>query len=231
MTRPSTMRTLIVGTDEMAASVAAIVNDIERDAATVPVPRVPGGGFDLGVLAAYPPSQWTFLAAVGSEFLNLLRLGLFAQLRLQGYKATRAISRKASLPQAFRQEENVVVGPNAVIGEGTTIAYNAHIGAGAVLGRNCVVDHSAWIAPGVILGDGVRIGECTILASGVVVGDGVGVGSHCELAIARQHFADVPDRSFESRLFDDVVRILPAGRDRAAKSRSTQARVAGGHPK
>jgi len=212
MTQQPAMRTLVIGTAEVAASVTAIVRDIDPDVAMLPVQRATGGGFDLGGLADYPPSQWRFVAAVGPEYLNLLRLGLFAQLRLAGYRATTAISGKAAIPANFRQEENVLVGPCAVIGEGTSIAHNAHIGAGAVVGRNCVVDHSVWIAPGAIIGVGVHIGECTVLGSGVIVGDAVTVGRYCELGIARRHSSDVSDRSFESPLFDEVVRILPAGR-------------------
>ena len=209
---------VVAGSGAMLRACAEALTRSGAAARAVELIRSGGSGYDLAPLAAYPPDRWMAFAAVGSELLNLLRLGLMSGLRQAGYRLAGIVSPSASVPAGWRPPENVFVDDHAVVGAGVAMRHNVVVGAGAIIGAKATLGHSIWIGPGAILGPDVAVGDGTIIASGCIVGDGVKVGRQCELAIARHYRVDVPNRSFHSPLFDEVARIRSSISDADARN-------------
>lgn len=210
MTR-SPQRMLVVGASPMLETCAACLDASMTPVVTIVVDRSPGAAYDLTTLAEYPPSDWTAFAATGPELLNLLRLGLMADLRHAGYRLASVIGPQSTVPPSWRPGENTFVDNGAVIGPGVTARHNIVIGAGAIIGTGTALGHSVWIGPGAIVGAGATIGDGTTIAAGAVVAPRVRIGRQCELGIAREYRDDVADRTFVGGPFSEVVRIFTSG--------------------
>ncbi len=200
-------RLLVVGTAPSVQTCAASVAATPTLVATLVVGRVPGAGHDLTGLAAYPPGEWTAFAASGPDLLNLLRLGLMAELRHAGYSLGSTVSPRAFVPPSWRPGENTHVGDGAIIGPGFAARHNVVVSAGAILGPDVSLGHSVWIGAGAIIGAGATIGHGTTIAAGAVVGPRVRIGRQCDLAVARDYPDDVGDRTFTGGGFEDAVHI------------------------
>ena len=200
-------RMLVVGTAPFVQTCAASIAATSTLVATLLVNRVPGAGHDLTGLAAYPPGEWTAFAASGPDLLNLLRLGLMAELRHAGYSLGSTVSPRASVPPSWRPGENAHVSDGAIIGPGFAARHNVVVSAGAILGPDVSLGHSVWIGAGAIIGAGATIGHGTTIAAGAVVGPRVRIGRQCDLGVARDYRDDVGDRTFTGGRFEDAVRI------------------------
>jgi len=200
-------RMLVVGTAPFVQTCAASIAATSTLVATLLVNRVPGAGHDLTGLAAYPPGEWTAFAASGPDLLNLLRLGLMAELRHAGYSLGNTVSPRASVPPSWRPGENTHVSDGAIIGPGFAARHNVVVSAGAILGPDVSLGHSVWIGAGAIIGAGATIGHGTTIAAGAVVGPRVRIGRQCDLGVARDYRDDVGDRTFTGGRFEDAVRI------------------------
>jgi UDP-3-O-[3-hydroxymyristoyl] glucosamine N-acyltransferase len=210
---------IIVGSGSIIDTCAAVLAARGAKVRTLQCERVDGAGFDLQPLVDYPAHEWQAFAAVGNDLLNLMRLGLMAELRGAGYHIARVISQRACVPDDWGTGENVFVDDGAVIGTGASVRHNVFIGAGAKVGAGAKLGHSIWIGPGAILGPGCMVGDGTIISAGAIVHEGVSVGRQCDLGIAREFRADVPDRTFFAEGFDGSVRIhspIPHGVNNAA---------------
>ncbi len=75
--------------------------------------------------------------------------------------------------------ETASVGPNAQIGEGTTIWQNCIIQDDVVIGMNCNIGANVFIENGVTIGDGVKIKNNIALYGGVTISDDVFLGPNC----------------------------------------------------
>ena len=186
-----------------AEALAALGNDVQ----TASLARDEAERFDISSLADVPPAQWFAFAAVGSELLNLRRLGLMSQLRGAGYRLVSVVSKTATVSPTFVPGENVFVGSGAVHESRVATRHNTHIAAGAVVGVGTTLGHSVWIGPRAVIGAGVSIGDGTIIAPGAIIADEVCIGRQCDLGIARTYTGNIPDRTFFSPVFDAAVRM------------------------
>jgi len=83
--------------------------------------------------------------------------------------------RTAAIADDAQIENNVEIGPYAVVESGAVIGRGSIIGAGVVIGEDCRLGQECILRPGVVLHAGVRIGDRVILHAGVVIGgDGFG---------------------------------------------------------
>lgn len=202
---------LVVGTSPMLETCAACLDATKTQVVTVAVDRTPGAGHDLTALSAYPPGEWTAFAAIGPDLLNLLRLGLMADLRHAGYALGTLVSIRSSVPPSWRPGENCFVDDGAIIGSSVTARHNVVVGTGAIIGAGTTLGHSVWIGAGAIIGPDATIGDGTTIAAGAVVAPGVRIGRQCDLGLAREYRDDVADRTFEGGPFGEAVRIFASG--------------------
>lgn len=199
---------VVVGRDAELRACMETLEQLNAVGRAVPLDNASDSAPDVASLTSYPPDEWFAFAAVGPSLLNLKRLGLMSSLRAAGYRMANIVSPNAVTPPGWNPTENLFLDNGVQIGTGTRILHNVSVQSGAIVGRDCDIGHSVWIGRGAILGDRVSIGDGTVLAPGAVVADGVKIGKQCEIAIAQRVLDDVPDRSFYSHLFEDVVRIL-----------------------
>jgi len=202
-------RLVIVGDASIVSMVANAAPVDAFDVRTLAVSRKEDQSFDLTALDVFPSAEWLAFAAIGSDLLNLSRLGLMSSVRGRGHKMAAIVSPHAAVPAAWRPAENVFVDAHAVLGDGATLRHNVFVGARAVVGRETTIGHSVWIGAGAIVGAEVTIGDGTIIAPGVILADNVKVGRQCALERAGLYHENVADGSFHSPLFDDVVQLQP----------------------
>jgi hypothetical protein len=163
--------------------------------------------YDVSSIESYDRDHWLAFAALSNEAINFPRLKLMTDLRLLGWKFDRFISPRAMVPIDWSLGENGFIADGAVIGINCTLKHNCWIGPRAIIGPNVKLGHSVWVGPGAIVGEGVVVGDNTSIGTGAIVADAVTIGRQCELLIAQEYRAPVPDRTFFSPLFSEPVRI------------------------
>jgi UDP-perosamine 4-acetyltransferase len=164
-------------------------------AARQPVLGVPCLGGDE-VLHALESAGKPFCAALGlgNVAISGRRLDMARGLLARGIELPPLVSPAAVV------NEDVEVGPGAVVCDGAVIAAGARIGTACIINTGCVIDHDCRIgdgvhvAPGAVLCGDVAIGELAMVGAGAVVIQGRRVGARCLVAagatVARD--ADVP---------------------------------------
>jgi N-acetylglucosamine-1-phosphate uridyltransferase (contains nucleotidyltransferase and I-patch acetyltransferase domains) len=68
------------------------------------------------------------------------------------------------------------VGPDATVGDGSSIWHLVQVRERAVIGRDCVVGRGAYVGPGVSIGDGTKIQNYALVYDPAVIGRGVFIG-------------------------------------------------------
>jgi UDP-3-O-[3-hydroxymyristoyl] glucosamine N-acyltransferase len=102
---------------------------------------------------------------------------LVTLLRLvQGSEPPRAgVHATAVLGQGVQLGEGVLIGPYAVLEDGSSIGDGTRVGAHTVVGRGARVGHGCTLHPHVVLYPGTELGDRVIVHSGTVLGaDGFG---------------------------------------------------------
>lgn len=142
-----------------------------------------------------PPSEYTFLVAVGYAKINAVRAARTKQLKELGYAPARFIHPKASIaPNACIGDgciifENTVIHPFVRLGENVVIWPQSYIGHHATLGDHCFVGSNASV------NGSVTIGECSFIGAGAVVRDFVNVGKRCIIGAGSVCLRHLPDDS------------------------------------
>lgn len=164
------------------------------DAEVVPIEAWEPLGREIDVFAAWiadplarPPSD----AAEGLRVLTVLDA---AQRSLERRGAPTA---PTSPTHAAQIHPTATVGPQAVLGAGTTIWHYCHVMDGARIGAGCVLGQGCHVATGAVLGDRVRVQNHVSIYAGVELQDDVFVGpaavftnvSHPRVGVSRrEHF-------------------------------------------
>ena len=138
-------------------------------------PLVP---FDT-VAESFPPQEHKMFVAVGYRSLNRLRARYYEAAKALGYDLITYVSSKSV------HWDDIVVGDNSCILEGTTIEPFVRIGNDVVLWSNNYVGHGSsvsdhcFIAPGVVIAGSTRIGRHCFLGVSATLRDGISVADGC----------------------------------------------------
>ena len=123
---------------------------------------------------AHPePPGWVPVLCSQPYLMYALLAQWFDRHRLEGLP--RGIHPSAVIAADAVLEDDVHVGPLAVIESRTRVGAGTRIGAGCIIGPDCAIGRDSLLHARVTLYHGVRVGDRAILHSGVVLGaDGFG---------------------------------------------------------
>jgi len=131
-------------------------------------------GTDDELIALREEYEYAFIT-IGYIKSNSVRVKLFEQLKVIGYKIPTIIS-----PFAY-------VSKHTTLAQGTIVMHHALVNAGAAVGENCIINSKALIEHDVVVGDnchistnatlngGVRVEANSFIGSGSVTKQGIGI--------------------------------------------------------
>lgn len=127
-------------------------------------------GFFLSSDAIVPERVYVLVPNAVVAFDKLVKF--FAQQAQEDFEL---VANGAYVSKHAHLEQDVIVGPCAVISSGARIGSGCVIGAQVFVGRDCVIGPQVFLHPGVKILDGCAIGDYSIIHSGTVIGsDGFG---------------------------------------------------------
>jgi len=106
------------------------------------------------------------LIAIGQIESPDIRIQLFNNLKLLGFKLPTIVS-----PRAYISE-------HAQLGEGTIVMHEALINVSAVIGNNCIINTKALIEHDVMIEDNCHISTGAIINGGTIIKNGTFIGSN-----------------------------------------------------
>jgi sugar O-acyltransferase (sialic acid O-acetyltransferase NeuD family) len=127
----------------------------------------------------FPAESHRMFIAVGPVECNRIRGARFERARELGYRFASYLSPRAMVAR------DVVIGANALIGDGAIVQSfvnlgdNVHVGAGCIVGHHSVVGDHCFLAPGCVVAGSVGIGQRSFLGANATVRDRLQIGSDC----------------------------------------------------
>lgn len=177
----------------------------EQSVVRIEVSQHPDFEFDLGMLDGLSPTDGTMFVAVDERFGNFKRMELMQAVMDRGFKLEPCVSVSAIVPQDLVIGPNAFVGDGAVIGVGSRVDYNAVLHAGVKIGSGVQIRSSCWLEMGVTVGSGAKIGAHSIVRMGAAIAPNVQVGRGCDLGWPRPYRQDVPDKTTYDMRYDEPI--------------------------
>lgn len=164
------------------------------------------------VTCLYPPQEYDFFVAIGSQKLNRVRTEKAQVLKKMGYGLASYVSSKANIwpnvelgEHVFIQEDNTIqpfvrIGNNVVlwagnhIGHASTIEDNCFIASHVVVSGHCSIGENSFIGVNVTLADTVRIGRDNFIGMGACVVRDTADDQLCKSA--KNEFSSISARKF-----------------------------------
>ncbi len=134
-----------------------------------------------GLAAAYPPTKFHALVAVGYNQLNLVRKRKFEELKSLGYEfanfihPSNLISSAAVIGENVIMMESNIIQPFSVVGDNVLMFSNNIVGHGVTLGKH------SFLSSRVTLSGDVRVGERCFFGANSGVEVGGALGENCIL--------------------------------------------------
>lgn len=196
---------LILGAGGTSREIAEAVEDINRcektwnllgflDDDPAALGRTVDGVEVLGPISSAQGSSAFLIIGIAAVRNRRVRKGIVESLGLcRDRFATvihpASVSRHAKLGFGSALLHNVVITPDAVIGDHVIIEY------GAMIGHDALVEDFATIGPGAIVSGSVRVGENAFLGAGSMLRDNLTVGEGAVIGMGAVVVGDVPPRA------------------------------------
>jgi sugar O-acyltransferase (sialic acid O-acetyltransferase NeuD family) len=142
----------------------------------------------------YPPDKYALFIAIGYVRINKARAQVYDECKRKGYELVSYISSKAV------HWEEIEVGDNCFILEGTLIqpfakiGNDVFIGSGSIIGHDGIIGDHCFLAPGVTIAGGVDIGPYTFVGANATFANDITVGAENIIGAGAIILKDTADR-------------------------------------
>jgi sugar O-acyltransferase (sialic acid O-acetyltransferase NeuD family) len=132
-----------------------------------------------GVEDCYPPDDFQMSVPIMYSQLNRVRAAKYDAAKAKGYRLINYVSTRAST------WDDLVLGDNCFIAEGSMVQPFAEIGSdvvignGSLVGHNTVIGDHCFLGPHAVILGYAQVGAYCLLGANSTIKDGVTIGDEC----------------------------------------------------
>ena len=121
--------------------------------------------------------EFAFIA-MGSIGNPKLRVKLFDEISLIGFKIPNIIDISANVSRFAKLGTGIFIGKKAILNAGAIVGNGAIINTGSIIEHDCNIGEFVHIAPGAVLGGAVEIGKNSHVGSGAIIKQQIKIGDN-----------------------------------------------------